>query len=95
MVRLSGEYDAGRSRDLAGRLAEVYGADVTLLDMRDVTGVDSPCSGPFLEILSEARSKSRPCMVGVRAHIRMLLDACGLGERFDHSGTLRDALEGL
>jgi anti-anti-sigma regulatory factor len=95
IVRLSGAYDKARCADLQRELSEARGADVALLDVRDVTRIDAMCCISLVQLAKELRWVRGLWMVGAHGGIRRFLQMLGIHRSFVHYDSLKDAFHGL
>ncbi len=92
-VKLNGEYDLSRKAELASILSRLSFNDPILIDMTDVTFVDST----FLHELAILQSRCRggaPVLVGVQPNVQRIMRITGLDRHFTLHAATEEAAAG-
>jgi anti-anti-sigma factor len=92
VLRLSGEYDISRKDELNAALSAAYNATEAILDVRDVSYIDSTAIECLIRLrkrMSENGS-SLIRLVGPTRQVRKVLQLTGLHQVFELSETSED-----
>jgi anti-sigma B factor antagonist len=84
-VRLAGEIDVASARDLNESLGELVGtqARAAIIDVRDVTFIDTTAVGALVRTSERLRRQSRSLiLICPPGPVHDLLEACGMLDRF-------------
>jgi anti-sigma B factor antagonist len=85
VVKLSGEYDLARRVELEGQLSVAYAANVAVIDMSDVSYIDSTALACFIR-LKKRMSAHGPGVVRIlrpQTQVRRVLELTQLDQIFE------------
>lgn len=84
-IRLSGEYDIGRQSELEAALADADPASPVVVDLSDVSYIDSTALSCFIRLHKRVRESGSGIvrLVGVRPNIRRILNVTKLDDIFE------------
>ena len=95
VVRLFGEYDIYRQSELERQLSVAYLADIAVLDVRDVSYIDSTAIALLIR-LKKRMAEHGPAFVrlaGAQGNVRRVLHLAGLDQVFELYDTVEEALD--
>jgi anti-sigma B factor antagonist len=94
LLHLSGEYDIYRQDELDRTLRPGYLAEVVVLDMRDVSYIDSTAIALLIRLKKRMSEHGRAIVkiAGPQSNVRRVLELTSLDEILEVYDTLDDAL---
>lgn len=95
VLHLSGEYDLYRQDELDRALGKLYASEAAVLDMREVTYIDSTALGCLIRLKKRMAENGSGTvrLVGPQPNVRRVLELTRLGEIFEIHESLSGALE--
>lgn len=85
VLDLAGEYDIARQAELDAELAKAYSASAVVLDMREVTYIDSTALTCFIRLQKRLKENGpgRVQLSGVRPNVRRIFELTNLDQIFE------------
>lgn len=91
LIPLHGAYDGERREELQAQLKGALEAPIALLDMRDVTCIDTGTLTELLQLKEHMPGEAIIRMIGLTPNVRHLLNATGLDSVFEIHDSLKTA----
>lgn len=80
---MKGDYDLARQPELKSQLAAARPLELAVVDMRDVTFLDSTALTELITLKKQMMGRATVRIIGAPAPIRKLLHSTGLDKLFD------------
>ena len=90
-IVLQGRYDRARQQELQSQLSAAFSLELALLDVRDVTFLDSLSLTELIKLKDQMAHPAVIRIVGAMPHIRKLFDITGLSKLFEMHDSLAAA----
>ncbi|MGZ3506225.1 MAG: STAS domain-containing protein [Vulcanimicrobiaceae bacterium] len=94
IIVLEGEYDLSRRQELASTLQAIPICDIAIIDMGQVTYMDSTALTCFVQLKKRMRRNTQGVVrvVGLRARLHRLYEFAHLHQLFEIYATIGDAM---
>lgn len=92
LILLDGEYHLARQKELWSQLSAAASLELALLDMHDVTFLDTAALAEFIRLRKRMASPAIVRIVSARSHIRRLFDITGLSKMFEFHDSFASAV---
>lgn len=97
IVKLNGDLDFSRKAQIEATLAEADSADIAIVDLSEVTYIDSSCLSSLAALKKRMRDNGTAAILriaGANESLRRIFEICGLDKSFEMCASLEQAQNG-